>query len=94
MVEDVEELRAPLQFDALGDREFLENREIEVGAAGRAQDAPSRVAEGIQRGRGPGRAGSIEGGVEPLRKVRIRQACIPHPIGTASCSSIGDRARQ
>src|SRR5437899_759855 len=88
MVENVEELRAELQPDALGDREFLEDREIDIGAAGRAKDAAAGVAERVQRGRGPGHAGRIQGGIEPAGKSRVVDAGIPYPIGTASGSGI------
>src|SRR5262249_48604401 len=56
MIEDVEELGAVLQFEPLGELEILEQRKVEVGESGAAQEIATGVAErAVLRARKDGR---------------------------------------
>ena len=48
VVQEVEELRAELQIDPLGQREHLMGREIDIESAGTNQDVSAGVAECIR----------------------------------------------
>src|SRR5882724_299711 len=56
-VQNVEELAAPFEIDALGDRDPLIDRDIEIALAWTAEDVAAAIAEQIS---GPHERGGIE----------------------------------
>ena len=68
MVEEIEHLGAELKFQVFTNHEILENREIDIGATGSAQDVAGSVAEGEDgRGTPGGTTGrGAEAGVKPF----------------------------